>query len=46
MIGYIKDETGSFPLAMLPIAVVATIGVISLLAIGQKQPRTVPVPAE
>jgi ACS family tartrate transporter-like MFS transporter len=46
MIGYIKDETGSFPLAMLPIAVVATLGVISLLAIGSKQPRTVPIPAE
>src|SRR5476649_1029321 len=46
MIGYIKDETGSFPLAMLPIAVVATLGVISLLAIGQKQPRTVPIAAE
>jgi MFS transporter, ACS family, tartrate transporter len=46
MIGYIKDETGSFPLAMLPIAVVATLGVISLLIIGRGQPRTVPVPAE
>jgi len=46
MIGYIKDETGSFPLAMLPIAVVATLGVISLLLIGSRQPRTVPIPAE
>jgi len=46
MIGWIKDETGSYPLAMLPIAVVATLGVVSLLAIGQKQPRTVPMPAE
>ncbi len=46
MIGWIKDETGSFPLAMLPIAIVATLGVISLLAIGQRQPRTVPMPAE
>jgi ACS family tartrate transporter-like MFS transporter len=45
-IGYIKDETGSYPLAMLPIAVVATLGVIALLAIGQKQPRTVPIAAE
>jgi len=45
-IGYIKDETGSFPLAMLPIAVVATLGVIALLATGSKQPRTVPIPAE
>jgi ACS family tartrate transporter-like MFS transporter len=46
MIGYIKDETGSYPLAMTPIAVVATVGVISLLAIGRGQPRTMPVPAE
>jgi ACS family tartrate transporter-like MFS transporter len=46
MIGYIKDETGSFPLAMLPIAVVATLGVIALLMTGSKQPRTVPIPAE
>jgi MFS transporter, ACS family, tartrate transporter len=45
MIGYIKDETGSFPLAMMPIAVVATIGTICLLAIGQKQPRTVSISA-
>src|SRR3954470_24013443 len=34
MIGWIKDETGSFPLAMMPIAVVATLGVICLLTIG------------
>jgi len=26
MIGWIKDETGSFPLAIMPIAVVATLG--------------------
>ncbi len=44
-IGWIKDETGSFPLAMMPIAAVATLGVISLLAIGSKQPRTVPIQA-
>jgi ACS family tartrate transporter-like MFS transporter len=44
-IGYIKDETGSFPLALMPIAVVATIGVICLLTIGARQPRTVPIRA-
>jgi ACS family tartrate transporter-like MFS transporter len=44
-IGWIKDETGSFPMALLPIAAVATIGTICLLAIGSKQPRTVPVRA-
>jgi MFS transporter, ACS family, tartrate transporter len=44
-IGWIKDETGSFPMALLPIAAVATIGTICLLAIGSKQPRTMPVRA-
>ena len=44
-IGWIKDETGSFPTALLPIAAVATIGTICLLVIGSKQPRTVPVRA-
>jgi cyanate permease len=44
MIGWIKDETGSFPLAIMPIAVVATIGTICILAIGRNQPRTVAVP--
>jgi len=46
MIGWIKDETGSFPLAIMPIAVVATLGVIALLTIGKGQPRTMSVPAE
>ena len=41
MIGWIKDETGSFPLALMPIAVVATIGTICVLVIGRNQPRTV-----
>jgi len=45
MIGWIKDETGSFPMAMLPIAAVATIGTICVLVIGRNQPRTVPVAA-
>jgi MFS family permease len=39
-IGYIKDETGSFPMALLPIAAVATLGIICLLTIGARQPRT------
>jgi ACS family tartrate transporter-like MFS transporter len=43
MIGWIKDETGSFPLALMPIALVATIGTVSLLIIGRRQPRTVAV---
>ena len=41
MIGWIKDETGSFPLALMPIALVATVGTICLLVIGRNQPRTV-----
>jgi MFS transporter, ACS family, tartrate transporter len=45
MIGWIKDETGSFPLALMPIAATATIGVICVLTLGRNQPRTVPVPA-
>ena len=45
MIGWIKDETGSFPLALMPIAAVATLGVICLLTIGARQPRTEPIRA-
>src|SRR5947207_7624172 len=45
MIGWIKDETGSFPLALMPIAVVATIGALSVIVLGRNQPRTMPVPA-
>src|ERR1700712_2729383 len=41
LIGGIKDETGSFPRALMPIAFVATIGTIRLLVIGRRQPRTV-----
>jgi MFS transporter, ACS family, tartrate transporter len=43
MIGWIKDETGSFPLALMPIAAVAVIGVVCVLVIGRRQPRTVAV---
>jgi MFS transporter, ACS family, tartrate transporter len=42
-IGWIKDETGSFPLAIMPIALVATIGTVCVLVIGRRQPRTVAV---
>ncbi|HTE80362.1 MAG TPA: MFS transporter [Reyranella sp.] len=44
-IGWIKDETGSFPLALMPIAAVATLGIICLLTIGARQPRTEPIRA-
>jgi MFS transporter, ACS family, tartrate transporter len=43
MIGWIQAETGSFPLAVMPIALVAAIGTICLLVIGRNQPRTVPI---
>jgi D-galactonate transporter len=43
MIGWIKDETGSFPMALMPIAAVATIGTICVLLLGRNQPRTAPV---
>jgi MFS transporter, ACS family, tartrate transporter len=41
LIGYIQAETHSFPLALMPIAIVATLGTISVLVIGRHQPRTV-----
>jgi MFS transporter, ACS family, tartrate transporter len=42
LIGWIKDETGSFPLAIMPIAVLAIAGTIAVLLIGRNQPRTQP----
>ena len=42
-IGYIKDKTASFPMAPLPIVVVATSGTIGIFVIGRHQPRTVAV---
>jgi nitrate/nitrite transporter NarK len=41
LIGWIQAETGSFPLAMMPIAATATVGTICVLTIGRRQPRTV-----
>jgi MFS transporter, ACS family, tartrate transporter len=43
MIGWIRDETGSYAAALMPIALVATIGMISVLVIGRGQPRTTTV---
>src|SRR5262249_42799697 len=40
LIGWIQAETGSFPLALMPIAFVATLGTLSVLIIGRRQPRT------
>jgi ACS family tartrate transporter-like MFS transporter len=41
LVGWIQAETGSFPLALMPIAAVAAAGTISVLVIGRHQPRTV-----
>jgi len=41
MIGWIKDATGSFPLALTPIAALAVAGTIALLVVGRGQQRTV-----
>ena len=41
LIGWIQAETGSFPLALMPIAIVATAGTVCVLVLGRNQPRTV-----
>jgi MFS family permease len=41
LVGWIQAETGSFPLALMPIAAVAAVGTISVLVVGRGQPRTV-----
>ncbi len=43
LIGWIKDETGSFSWAIMPIAVLAVAGTISVIWVGRGQPRTVAV---
>jgi MFS family permease len=43
LIGWIQAETGSFPLAIMPIAAMAAAGTISVLVIGRSQPRTLAV---
>jgi MFS family permease len=43
MIGWIQDATDGYAAALMPIAVVAAIGVICVLVIGRAQPRTVVV---
>jgi ACS family tartrate transporter-like MFS transporter len=41
LIGWIKDETGSFPLAIMPIAALAAAGTLAVVLVGRGQPRTV-----
>jgi MFS family permease len=40
LIGWIQAETGSFPLALMPIAIVSALGTVAVLIIGRRQPRT------
>jgi MFS family permease len=40
LIGWIDVETGSFPLAFLPIALVSAIGALAVLVVGLRRPRT------
>jgi MFS family permease len=39
MIGWIQAETGSFALAILPIAIVSALGAVGVLVAGASQPR-------
>jgi MFS family permease len=41
LIGWIKDATGSFPLAIMPIALLAGAGMVVVLVIGRGQAKTV-----
>jgi MFS family permease len=41
LVGWIQAETGSFPLALMPIAAVAALGTICVVVVGRGQPRTV-----
>jgi sugar phosphate permease len=41
LIGLIRAETGSFPLALMPIALLALAGAIAVVALGRGQSRTV-----
>jgi MFS transporter, ACS family, tartrate transporter len=45
LIGWIVTETGSFPLGLMPIALVSAIGTVSVVVIGRRQPRTVAMTA-
>jgi hypothetical protein len=40
MIGWIQEETHSFALAILPIALVSLLGALGLIVAGRNQPRT------
>ena len=40
VLGYIKDQTGSFPMALIPLATLTLIGSITTLMIGRSQHRS------
>ena len=47
LLGVIKDATGSYPLGLLPLAVLSGIGCVLVLALGRGQPAAAAVrPAE
>jgi hypothetical protein len=40
LLGLIKDKTGSFPLSLLPLALLTAAGAITVLLLGRYQKRT------
>ena len=49
MLGYIRDKTGSFPMSLLPLALLTACGVIMVLFLGhlrRRAPVVQPAPAE
>ena len=46
LIGWIKNATGSYPMALMPIAALALAGFVAVLVIGRGQPRTVAIHAK
>ena len=50
LIGVIRDKTGSFPVALLPLAVLTAIGAVTVVLLAQSQSRSeaalAPIPAE
>jgi ACS family tartrate transporter-like MFS transporter len=40
LIGVIRDKTGSFPVALLPLAVLTAIGAVTVVLLAQSQSRS------
>ncbi|MBV9859211.1 MAG: MFS transporter [Alphaproteobacteria bacterium] len=45
LLGWIKEETGSFAVSLMPIVVLSAAGMLAVLLIGRGRPRTVAVTA-